>query len=265
LIAKALLDTHDNEGALAAYRDAVSVRQKVAEARPGVIPAQSALADILLETGRLLVQCGKSGDAISYFDRQEKIWTNVVDANPTLSEYKHRLVQCQLNAAAILLGLGRPADSRARCQRAVAQSEFLLSSQPNGHESRLALARALLRLGQAHRADGDVAAATAVWTRAIALIEEVSDPSGEQVFVHACCHAGLASVTALAGVTVSAANPGTEISRTMALLRQAAGLGYRDLKTYRTETALDPVRSRPDFLLLMMDLAMPPDPFAEGR
>ena len=51
----------------------------------------------------------------------------------------------------------------------------------------------------------------------------------------------------------------------MDLLRRAVGMGYRNLDAYRTEDALDPLRDRPDFRLLMMDLAMPAEPFTAGR
>ena len=46
------------------------------------------------------------------------------------------------------------------------------------------------------------------------------------------------------------------------MLRQANAAGYRDLAHMRSDIALDPLRARPDFQLLMMDLAMPADPFA---
>ena len=48
----------------------------------------------------------------------------------------------------------------------------------------------------------------------------------------------------------------------MESLRTAVGMGYRDRDAYRTETALGPLRDREDFRLLMMDLAMPAEPFA---
>ena len=47
----------------------------------------------------------------------------------------------------------------------------------------------------------------------------------------------------------------------MALLHKAVGMSYRNSDAYRTETALDPLPDRTDFQLLMMDLAMPADPF----
>ncbi len=42
-------------------------------------------------------------------------------------------------------------------------------------------------------------------------------------------------------------------------------MGYRSLDEYRSEDALDPLRDRVDFKRLMMDLAMPADPFAPDR
>jgi hypothetical protein len=42
-------------------------------------------------------------------------------------------------------------------------------------------------------------------------------------------------------------------------------MGLRNDATFRTEDALDPFRDRDDFRLLMMDMAMPTDPFAGPR
>jgi hypothetical protein len=39
-------------------------------------------------------------------------------------------------------------------------------------------------------------------------------------------------------------------------------MGYRSLDAYRTDDALDPLRGRDDFRLLMLDLAFPAETFA---
>jgi hypothetical protein len=39
-------------------------------------------------------------------------------------------------------------------------------------------------------------------------------------------------------------------------------MGYRNPHRYRTESALNPIRDRPDFRELMMDLVKPTEPFA---
>jgi hypothetical protein len=51
----------------------------------------------------------------------------------------------------------------------------------------------------------------------------------------------------------------------MEILRRAILSSRARRASIRTERGLDPLRSREDFRLLMMDLAMPPDPFNTPR
>jgi hypothetical protein len=53
-----------------------------------------------------------------------------------------------------------------------------------------------------------------------------------------------------------------EVETLMALLRKAVAMGFRSPDTYRTDDALHPRRGRDDFKFLMMDLAIPAEPFA---
>jgi hypothetical protein len=48
----------------------------------------------------------------------------------------------------------------------------------------------------------------------------------------------------------------------MPLLRRAVALGYRSPDAHRAEDALDPLRVREDFRLMMMDLVFPAQAFA---
>ena len=48
----------------------------------------------------------------------------------------------------------------------------------------------------------------------------------------------------------------------MEWLGRAVAMGYRNANEIRIESALDPLRSRDDFRLLMMDVAFPAEPFA---
>ena len=66
----------------------------------------------------------------------------------------------------------------------------------------------------------------------------------------------------LASLAGQAGTAALEADRAIALLRKAVAQGFRRAETFRTEPALDLLRGRPDFGLLMMDLAMPADPFA---
>jgi hypothetical protein len=54
-----------------------------------------------------------------------------------------------------------------------------------------------------------------------------------------------------------------DVARTaMGLLRRAVVEGYRNANTMAKEPALDPLRGRPEFRLIVMDLAFPFEPFA---
>ncbi len=88
---------------------------------------------------------------------------------------------------------------------------------------------------------------------------------GEFVFYHAGCHASLSTLAGAQGTDVPTGERDAETGRAMDLLRRAVAMGYRDPSAYRTETALDPLRERSDFRLLLIDLAFPADPFARGR
>jgi hypothetical protein len=50
----------------------------------------------------------------------------------------------------------------------------------------------------------------------------------------------------------------------MALLRKAVEGGDRDARFIESDPAFDLIRSRDDFLVMMMDLAFPAEPFARG-
>ena len=59
--------------------------------------------------------------------------------------------------------------------------------------------------------------------------------------------------------------PSAHLETAMSLLRQAISRGYPNLVYIRTDQALEPIHSLPDFQLLMMDLDFPADPFGVGR
>jgi hypothetical protein len=60
---------------------------------------------------------------------------------------------------------------------------------------------------------------------------------------------------------VSATEAEIEAARAMESLVRAVAAGYRNANETRIESALDLLRGRDDFKLMMMDLAMPVEPF----
>ena len=127
------------------------------------------------------------------------------------------------------------------------------------------LGHTYLVLGQVRSDMKNLAGAADAWKRALANYDANRSWPGNITFFVACCHAGLAGLAGRPGSRVSAAKGTDHAEMAMAVLRQAVTMGYRNPNTYRTTTYLDPLRDREDFRLLMMDLAMPAEPFASAR
>ena len=73
----------------------------------------------------------------------------------------------------------------------------------------------------------------------------------------ACGHSQLACIATLPGSGMTAAEGQAEADRAMRWLHQAVAAGYRNAALLQRDYYLDPLRSRSDFQLLMMDLWFP--------
>jgi serine/threonine-protein kinase len=255
----------DLAGATSAYTKTLTILCKLADANPKVIHFQYALAQGLANLGWVLVRSGKPADSIPYFSREEVIWKTLAESNPSIPDYKTGLGNCQTNTATVLLRLGRSAEARALCERAVEVRDVVVSAHARIPRYRKELAESLLRRGQARRAEGDDPGAAADWSRAVDLFKAVPAMDGEYVFYYAATAACLSALAGRPGTEKSDTTRETEAENALALLRRAIDLGYRDPVTFRTETALDPLRGRADFRLLTMDLDFPAEPFATAR
>jgi eukaryotic-like serine/threonine-protein kinase len=257
-------ETGQTPEALESNRRALAIRQKLADDNPAVTRFRHDLADSFLSIGSLRLNSGQLAEAVEEFAQEAAIREKLAGDNPSFSNYRKDLANCLNNTTVLFLRLGRPSDARARSERAVALLEALARDDPMTTRHREHLAEGYLRFGQVREAEGDAAGAAADWSRAIALFQAIPGLSGEFTFVHGCCRASLARLAGNAGAGISLSEGETEAAKAIALLRRAVATGYRDPSTYRNETALDPLRNREDFKLLMMDLAMPKEPFARA-
>jgi hypothetical protein len=74
------------------------------------------------------------------------------------------------------------------------------------------------------------------------------------LFETACCHAALAGLAGRTGSGVSADEGQDEAARAMECLGRVVATGYRNVNALRIESALDPLRNRPDYKKLMAEL-----------
>jgi hypothetical protein len=160
---------------------------------------------------------------------------------------------------------GRLDEALATCKRSLAVREPLEHSHSEVPLYQGHLGETFLRLGQVCCDMRNPAGAAAAWKRACEVYAKIKLLNPESVFFRGCCHGALAGLGGQPGSGVSAAEGAEQAEKAMAVLRRAVSMGFRNRDAYRTESALDPLRKRIDFKLLMMDLAMPAAPFAVVR
>jgi tetratricopeptide (TPR) repeat protein len=247
--------------AKAALKKGLSIARKQADDHPTVTGIVGPVADCLRDAGWALWSLGSMAEALAAFEQERAIRHRMSAHQPGKDVDRDWLANCETNSAAALVALGRLPEAAACCNRAIAIREDLVKRQPTNHRFQQNLAESLMRLGNVRAASGDAAGAAATWRRAAAKFAS-DPPGGEGAIFRACCHGSLAGLAGVAGSGVSIEEGAVEAESAMDILRRAVADGYRDRELMRIEPGLDPLRTRSDFRLQMMDLAMPADPFA---
>jgi hypothetical protein len=150
-------------------------------------------------------------------------------------------------------------------RKALALSRKASAADPANVEFRLMVGGLSIRVGLAERDAGRWAEAVTALREGISIRDKNPPSIPARRYDLACAHAVLSDLAGRPGTGVSAAEGRIEADRAMHWLRAAVAAGYRDHAQMRTDTYLDPLRPRPDFQLLMLDLAFPAEPFSKGR
>jgi serine/threonine-protein kinase len=253
------------EDAMAEYREALTIHQKLAADNPALTGRRRTLAWNHHAIGNLLRDAGRPAEALEHYRPAIDIMQELVQQNPSLMDFRDTAAEYGSDAVAALLRLGRTTEARGLIDRSVPRLEELVAAEPSNVEYREDLVESLLRRGQVLRAQGEPARASADWRRASALYGAAEAPKASARLLLACCHAGLSALAGVQGSGVRADQGSLEAGRAMELLRRAVAEGLRDRGRLGNEAALDPLRARIDFQLLLLDVGMPIDPFARAR
>jgi hypothetical protein len=140
----------------------------------------------------------------------------------------------------------------------------LVASDPSVILYRSRLSVCLGHVGGIHVEAGRPAEAAAPIRQAVAILERLPTLTTANRYNVACGYADLAGIAAMPGSGMTTSEGRAAADRAMQWLHTAVATGYRNVALMQRDHDLDPLRSRPDFQLLMMDLAMPDNPFARG-
>jgi serine/threonine-protein kinase len=250
--------------ALASYRRALAIRQKLADAETTTAALQSDLAQSYNDIGVLQNETGHPAEALTALERARAIFRDLADANPAVSQFQGDLAVSHQVIGSIQEQAGRPAEAAASYERAQSILQKLVAANPRHalYQFRLAMTHSFV--GMARQRAGRPAEAAAELRRAVAIMERLCDlqPDGYNLYNLACFRSQLSGIAAQPGSGLTAVDAGSLGGQSVEALRRAVAAGLGDIAFMRRDPDLDPLRSRPDFQLLMMDLEFPEEPVA---
>jgi serine/threonine-protein kinase len=251
--------------ALASYRKALAIRQKLADADAAAAPLQSDLAQSHNDVGFLLNETGHPTEALASLERARAIFQSLADANPAVTQFLGDLAQSHQVIGSVHDQTGRPVEALASFERAQSILQKLVAANPRHALLQSRLATNHSYVGMARQRAGLPAEAATELRRAVAIMERLCDlqPDGYNLYNLACFRSQLSGIAARPGSGLSAADAGSLGEQAVDALRRAVPAGLRDFAFMRRDPDLDPLRSRPDFQALMMDLEFPDEPFAK--
>jgi serine/threonine-protein kinase len=249
------------KAALTAFEASRRIKQRVAEEHPGVAEYRRDLAITHHNIGSLLRESGRLAEALAAHEATLAIQRALAATYPAVTGIQRDLANGLNEAGDVLRLMGRPAEAQASYEQALAILEGLSQADPNVSEYQTWLVQGLKGLGATHFAAGRAADAVVTWRRAITIEERMRSPYDELFYYLAGCHAFLGAAAAVPGSGLSAEEGPVELGRALDALRRAIAAGYRDVTWMQRDSDLDPLRSRPDFQVLLLDLAFPADPF----
>jgi len=251
--------------ALKSYERARAIGQKLADANPSVTQFQSDLAQSYNDIGFLQQETGNLDLALASLEQARAINQTLADANPAVTLFEGDLAQTHQVIGSIQDQTGHPVEALASYERARAILQKLADRYPTltMYQSRLAMNHSYV--GLVRQRAGRPAEAAAEFRRAVAIMERLSNlqPDGYNLYNLACFRSSLSGIGAQPGSGLTAGEVSSLGELAVLTLRRAIAAGSRDVAFMRRDTDLDPLRSRPDFQLLMMDLAFPEHPFAQ--
>jgi eukaryotic-like serine/threonine-protein kinase len=262
LTAGILVNARRHAEALPVLERARKARETLVNAGTFVIRDQAQLLDIHNQIAGIHVRAGRTSQALACREPALAVATRLADAHLDDLGVQAELARAYLEFADLLTTTGNSSE-------ALSWQDIALASQRKMVEAKLARSRSILadglrRHGITLQKCGRPAEAVSAFREAIANLAQLLSPTAGDLYDFACSQSLLSSVAIGTDSGLTAADGEAEADKAMKSLRGAVGAGWRQAAHMRADADLDPIRSRPDFAMLMLDLAMPANPFAPG-
>jgi tetratricopeptide (TPR) repeat protein len=266
LLGNRLVSDGRNNEALATYERALAEREKLAKANPTTTRYVEQQIGISRMIASLHERAGRPTDALASYQRARAIGEKAAESVAAPTEILAELGYVYQGLGDLMLHTGNPREALAHYEQTRALIAKQFDRNPSAPKVRSRLADNARRIGTAVQASGRPADAIAYYRRSIAELESLERPTPVDIYDIGCTRSLIAGAAAEAGSGLTALEGRSEAERAVALVRRAVQAGYAEYAWIRQgDPDLKPIRSRPDFQVLILDLAFPADPFARGH
>ncbi len=250
--------------ALNLARRAASEAEDILQKNPKYHPASQGLAGQLFREAEISWDLGEAEHALASLDRAETILRGLVASYPESARYRADLATTIDARVRIELDQGRKPGAEARLREATSLAESALRDDPDQISNLSSTAAIDSALAAALVQQDQTAEAQSLFNHAFELLEKARKRSPADQQVRRTMVQTLASHAAFLGRLGKTA----ESLAALDLIHNAgASLTDRDKRRlFRTlsDRVFDPLRERPAFQLLMMDLRLPAQPLVDG-
>ena len=165
----------DKRDALAAYRESLAIRRKLADAHPDVAEIRRELSNSHYNIGNLLRDTGRGAEAMEAYGASLAIRRKLFDADPEDAEAQSDLAACHLNMGLLLGATGRTAEALEACKSALAIHRKLADARPDDTKLQRDLTGGYANLGVLLRAVGELAESMKAFESALMTARKLAD------------------------------------------------------------------------------------------
>ncbi len=240
-------------------------RETLIKANPAVTRNREQIIRVHRQSADIHRRAGRMPQVLESLEQVSQVAASLVELHPQNQAYRDDLVNSYFDLGDLYSTMGKLAETRSSFDSALAITRRSGDTKPSTDSNKGNLAQVLRRRALAMQRCGVPADAASDLRQCITSMRELTKPTLWDHYNVACYHSLLAGIAAQPGSGLTADQGKIASDEAMKSLRRAVAMGQRDAAWMKTDTDLDPLRSRHDFQLMLMDLELPTDPFAGSK
>lgn len=240
--------------ALDSEHRALALFEELAADEPGTSVYRRRLGQIEVNLARILSQADRPAEALAHSQRALSVLSQVAAEVPAVESYQRAVAECRDVLGLSQVAMRREQEALESLDQARSILKRLTADHPNFLAYQADMAENLLWTGSAYQNLGRAADAHQELSEARMRLGRMLPDAGTLY--------DLARAESRLVPLATAADRSDQASRALAALRRAVEHGYRSTTALGSDPSFDPLRTRDDFQVLLLDLALPDDPFA---